>query len=104
MSWFRRPILASTALGCVLFLSAALPSRTIVHSEHHSHHSGATHTDPLCTWFCAAGQVLGVGQSVLQAPSLALLATVPLPPLSIGLIVNPSPSSRSPPAYRYLSI
>jgi hypothetical protein len=43
---------------CLLILSALVYPQVVAHAAHHAHHQAATHATVLCSWICAAGQVL----------------------------------------------
>jgi len=65
-------------LACFLILSILLvgglaSAQSISHESHHNtHHQKATHSTSLCTWMCAAGNVLDTA----GAPELTELSPV----------------------------
>jgi hypothetical protein len=50
--------LALVLILCLLAVGGLASAQSISHETHHSHHHKATHGTVLCTWMCAAGQVL----------------------------------------------
>lgn len=93
------------SLACFLILSILLvgglaSAQSISHESHHNtHHQKATHSTTLCTWMCAAGNVL----DTVGAPELIELSPVAV---SDQLILRFSPhitldseASRGPPAF-----
>lgn len=44
--------------ACLFVLNVWLPAQVVGHARQHSHHSPATHADPLCTLICSAGHVI----------------------------------------------
>lgn len=90
-----RRILRSVAVGlavCLLLVSGLAYPQTVAHAAHHAHHKATTHATALCSWMCAAGQVLegvtvvvhvergsiGVARLlVVQEPSSAVHQTAP---------------------------
>lgn len=64
----HHPIARGLVVGLVallLGLSALTYPVTVPHELHHAHHQSATHSTPLCSWLCEAGQVAG-GTASLQ--------------------------------------
>lgn len=58
----HHPISRGLVFGLVallLGLSALTYPVTVPHELHHAHHQSATHSNPLCSWLCEAGQVAG---------------------------------------------
>lgn len=60
------------SLACFLVVSLLViggfaSAQSLTHESQHSHHQKATHSTVLCSWMCAAGQVL----DSLSAPPLA---------------------------------
>ena len=43
---------------CIVGISGIASAQTVLHDSHHAHHQAATHGTVLCSWMCAAGQVL----------------------------------------------
>jgi len=98
----NRALQRTVAVGltvCLLLLSGLIYPQTVAHASHHTHHKAATHASALCSWMCAAGQVLEgvafglpaqtgpvsfVGVSASDEPSEAVL---------------PSYSTRGPPVF-----
>lgn len=54
----RRAALVVGLSACLFVLNVWLPAQVVGHGKQHSHHSSATHADPLCTLMCSAGHVI----------------------------------------------
>lgn len=99
MQGVMKRFLAAFLVVCILVVGGLASAQSISHESHHNtHHQKATHSTSLCTWMCAAGNVLDNG----TAPHLIDLAPVAWSePYSIGLLVC-SPlhcvTSRGPPS------
>ena len=88
----QRSVSLSLAL-CLLLLSGLIYIQTVPHTFHHSHHQAATHSTALCSWLCAAGQVLDGAPVFIQTTSA---------PLSVmGLAVAAEPVSADRPFILY---
>lgn len=90
----------AVAVGLVvslLLLTGAVYAQTVEHAVHHAHHQAATHATILCSWMCAAGQVLEGVEIILQE-AIQPLAFLPLPAVAEPSIADrPSILSRGPP-------
>lgn len=90
----------SLAVGlalCLLLLSGVVHAQAVEHAVHHAHHQAATHATILCSWMCAAGQVLEGVEIVLQEV-IQPLAFLPLPAVAEPPSADrPSILSRGPP-------
>ena len=56
----KHMIIKFFAIGLIatfLGVNAWLPFQMIGHAKTHAHHHSATHTTPLCTLLCSAGQI-----------------------------------------------
>ncbi|MGE5711328.1 MAG: hypothetical protein ACM34B_14175, partial [Nitrospira sp.] len=53
-----RRSLASLLVLCILVIGGLASAKSLTHDSQHSHHQKATHGTVLCSWMCAAGQVL----------------------------------------------
>lgn len=92
------------SLACFLILSILLvgglaSAQSISHESHHNtHHQKATHSTSLCTWMCAAGNVLDPG----TVPYLIDLSPVAWSEPHSTISILPSPlhqtTSRGPPS------
>jgi hypothetical protein len=58
--------LALLLVLCLLAVGGLASAQSISHETHHAHHHKATHGTVLCTWMCAAGQIL----DTVSAPAL----------------------------------
>lgn len=96
---FQRSI-RSIAIGlavCLLLLSGTVYAQTVAHAVHHAHHQAATHGTVLCSWMCAAGQVLEGGAVCFQADAGPLtLAGVPVSQAPPTILLD-TPATRGPP-------
>ena len=100
-----RPILRVVAVGlavCILLLSAVVYPQVVAHAAHHAHHKAATHASALCTWMCAAGQVLETISVCLQAELGLLTFLNPLLAQKPVGILPATPSTRGPPPLFFL--
>src|SRR5436853_1767692 len=92
----RRSVAVGLAVY-LLLLSGLMYPQTVAHAAHHAHHKAATHATALCSWMCAAGQVLeGVSfgfHAHLGPVTLTGLAVPQVPPSP----VLPASTSRGPP-------
>ena len=80
----RRSVAVGLAV-CLLLLSGLVYPQTVAHAAHHAHHKAATHATALCSWMCAAGQVL-------EGISFGFHAT--LSPVTLtGIVVSHEPAS-----------
>lgn len=93
-------LLACFLVVCILVVGGLASAQSISHESHHNtHHQKATHSTSLCTWMCAAGNVL----DAISAPELTERSPVAL---SDHLILQFPPhitldseASRGPPAF-----
>lgn len=91
-------LLACLLVVCILVVGGLASAQSISHESHHNtHHQKATHSTVLCSWMCAAGNVL----DAVSAPELTERSPVAL---SDHLILQFPPhialdseSSRGPP-------
>jgi hypothetical protein len=90
--------LAASLVVCILLVGGLASAQSIAHESHHAHHQQATHGTVLCSWMCAAGQVLDGG----TAPTLDEQPAVALPDfaryLFVPHVVLDSLPSRGPPS------
>lgn len=90
--------LACLLVVCIIVVGGLASAQSISHESHHNqHHQKATHSTSLCTWMCAAGNVLDNG----TAPYLIDLAPVGWSELhgSVSILNSPlrQSTSRGPP-------
>ena len=84
--------------GVLLLLSGLFYPATVPHAIHHAHHQAATHATALCSWLCAAGQVVNVALPVLPTGfDVVAWVTDPIASSPLALAAYPPPS-RAPPA------
>lgn len=94
-----RRFFISLLVVCILVVGGIASAQSISHESHHNtHHQKATHSTSLCTWMCAAGNVLDNG----TVPYLIDLAPVAWSePYGTVSILNSSlrqSTSRGPPS------
>lgn len=95
---FDRHILILPLVACLLLVPVLASPATVAHETQHAHHKAATHSSALCSWFCGAGQGLGLTDSVF-VPSITFLATLDIESVDqIDSTVLPLLLSRGPPA------
>lgn len=93
--------LRSVAVGvavCLLLLGGLAYPQTVIHAEHHAHHTAKTHASALCSWMCAAGQVFEGAPVVLHADRNPVGLAGPITvsePTSVAHLTTPS---RGPPS------
>ncbi len=92
-----RHLVAWVLVGCLLLIGTLAYPQTVAHATHHAHHQTATHSSVLCSWMCAAGQMLD-GVPLAPQTRFDLLAfdleSVVQEPASQPV---ESPTSRGPP-------
>jgi hypothetical protein len=93
--------LAVLLVLCILVVGGIASAQAITHESQHSHHQKAHHGTVLCSWMCAAGQVLDnstVLYLVNRSPvALAEEQTVQFVP---RLLLDRS-TSRGPPVFAF---
>jgi len=84
---------------CVLSVGGLAQAQLVEHAGHHAHHQAATHGTVLCSWMCAAGEVLGSAVVTFQA-ELSPIALIMFPNSAQASIkaCQTSPS-RAPPSF-----
>jgi len=99
-----KPVQRSVAVGlalCLLLVSGLIYAQTVPHTFHHARHQAATHATVLCTWLCAAGQVLDGTPVVVQA-DLGPVSDQQQPLVSKPLSVElPTTPARGPPSLSF---
>jgi hypothetical protein len=80
-------------VACLLLVPALASPASVAHEAQHAHHNAATHSSPLCSWLCGAGQGFNLADSVF-VPTISFLAI-----LAIASVfrVDYAPSVFSPP-------
>src|SRR5215831_188118 len=93
-----RKSIACLLVLCVLVVGGLASAQALTHESHHAHHQKATHSTVLCSWMCAAGQVLDTA----VAPRLveqASVAHVEQPAFqSVPYVTLEGVTSRGPPS------
>ena len=84
-------------VACCFVLHGWLYHQSVRHTFEHAHPSAAGHTNPLCTWLCSAGQVIGASALVLDTvPRPIAHAEISVPSLILTHLPVTN-SSRGPP-------
>jgi hypothetical protein len=84
---------------CLLLLSGLIYAQTVPHTFHHARHQATTHATVLCSWLCAAGQVLDGTPVVVQAgvgPVSSQQTPLVSEPLGADLPTTPARGPPSP--------
>jgi hypothetical protein len=93
----RQMIMVFLAL-CLLLVPVLASSATVAHEIQHEHHKAATHSSPLCSWFCGAGQGLDL-QNPVFVPEITFLAMLDIESAwrvdEVDVVLSPS---RGPPS------
>ncbi len=81
----------------LLLLNGMVFAQTVEHAVHHARHQAATHATVLCSWMCAAGEILDAYQVPFEnKPLIAGDAQIWVPVLSPPRL-SVVPVSRPPP-------
>ena len=96
---FAKRSVACLLVFCVLVVGGFASAQSIAHESHHAHHQKATHGTVLCSWMCAAGQVLdgSFAPSLVEQSPVALVGQAVFQ--SIPRISLDSSTSRGPPSH-----
>jgi hypothetical protein len=90
--------LACFLVLCILVVGGLASAQSVTHQSQHAHHQKATHGTLLCSWMCAAGQVLdSIATPILVEQSPVAHAEQPTF-LSAPRLILDSPTSRGPPS------
>jgi len=94
---FLTKLLACSLVLCLLVVSGLASAQALTHETQHSHHQKATHGTVLCSWMCAAGQVLetAVGLNSVELTLVEIVNDFPFRFIPVATL--PSSSSRGPP-------
>jgi hypothetical protein len=92
------PALILPLVVCLLLVPVLAAPSAIDHEVQHSHHKAATHSSPLCAWFCGVAQGYEISESgfipVLSVQNVQVVQS----DLSIDDLKRLRGSSRSPPS------
>ena len=97
----KRVIIKFFAIGLVtVFVSVNtwLPFQVMQHAHAHAHHQAATHTTPLCTLLCSAGQMTHIADPTPQFAHSYIYSLEPATFHSIFAIHVSPLLARGPPA------
>lgn len=91
-------LLACLLVLCILVVGGLASAQSISHESHHNtHHQKATHSTSLCTWMCAAGNVLdGISAPQVIERSPVALSDQPILQCAAHATLD-SVTSRGPP-------
>jgi hypothetical protein len=96
----KRPHQIILILGLVsslLVVGSVLTSQSAAHSLHHDHHKATTHASVICSWMCAAGQVVENAHPILESPLYSIRPVEIFPTFSILPVSPPFIFQRGPP-------
>ncbi len=89
---------AAWSLAAFLFLLSGLVyPQSVAHAAHHAHHQATTHSSVLCSWMCAAGQMLDGVQLAPQTHFEVLACDLAVVFQEPACQPVESPTSRGPP-------
>ncbi len=99
MNCFRaKRALASLLVLCILVVGGLASTQSITHESHHAHHQKTTHGTVLCSWMCAAGQVLDSIADPTLIEQLPVARAEQPAFLLVPRLTLDSPTSRGPPS------
>ena len=58
MNHLRRPFLVFSLVTSLLLVGGFFANQSAAHSLHHAHHKATTHASLICSWICAAGEIV----------------------------------------------
>lgn len=93
----KRAVAALLVL-CILVVGGLASAQSIAHESHHAHHQKATHGTVLCSWMCAAGQVLDGASAPILIEQPPVSVTEYTTYRFVPHIVLDSTASRGPPS------
>lgn len=90
-------VVAVGLMICLLLVGGLAYPQAVAHEAHHAHHQQSTHSTILCSWMCAAGQVLDGSSApyLIERTPIANVEQVIVQ--SIPRSVLSSSTSRGPP-------
>ena len=92
-------IVASLLVVCLLIVGGVASAQSLGHESQHAHHQKAAHGTLLCSWMCAAGQVLDSVRLIPEVRFNLLAFSAPaVVSFPIGL-PSECPTSRGPPVF-----
>lgn len=97
MSLIGRNLVAWVLIWCLLLIGALAYPQAVAHATNHAHHQAATHSSVLCSWMCAAGQMLAAIQPTPQVRVDVLVFDLPIIFEEPSSQAVESPTSRGPP-------
>lgn len=66
MTRLNRQILVLPLVACLLLVPILAAPSAVAHEVQHSHHKAATHSSPLCAWFCGVAQGYELSESIFN--------------------------------------
>ena len=58
MNHLRHPFLVFSLVASLLLVGGLFANQSTAHSLHHAHHKATTHASLICSWICAAGEIV----------------------------------------------
>lgn len=97
MKHLRHPFLILSLVASLLIVGGVFANQSTAHSLHHDHHKTATHASMICTWMCAAGQVVDVADPILDSPIHIVGTAEAIPYFSVHPVFSLVVFDRGPP-------
>lgn len=94
-----RRLIACLVVVSVLVIGGLASAQALTHESHHAHHQKTTHSTILCSWMCAAGQVLDTAAAPYFAEHLPIARAEQRVIHSVSRVTLESATSRGPPFY-----
>ena len=82
----------------LLIIGGIASAQSITHHTQHAHHQKSNHGTVLCSWMCAAGQVLDAATTPYLVERSPVALTEPHIVQIISSLFSPPFTSRGPPA------
>lgn len=97
MKSLRHPFPVLCLVACLLLVGGVFANQSAAHSLHHDHHTATTHASVLCSWMCAAGQVVEVADPILDTPIHVVGTAEGIPYSSVQTVSSLLVFDRGPP-------
>ena len=96
---FIQRFLACFLVVSLLVIGGFASAQSLNHESQHSHHQKATHSTVLCSWMCAAGQVLDSNAAPYLIEHSPAAVVEQLAFQLVPHTILDSPTSRGPPSH-----
>jgi hypothetical protein len=96
---FIQRFLACLLVISLLVIGGLASAQSLTHEFQHSHHQKATHGTVLCSWMCAAGQVLDSSAAPYLIEHSPVAVVDQLAYQLAPRTILDSPTSRGPPSH-----